>query len=187
MEEEMIEIRNRAGDLLLVVCRTDLRGADLRGANLYHANLYHADLSGANLCGTDLRYADLRYADLRYADLRYADLRGTCLEPETPLRPISGVDLLAAGLEPRGGYVHGWRTRVSQQAGVMAYERGRIYVAPWFSTDAATDCHPGIYLAGLAWLEREYPGVDLVHVRCQRADLLHAGDKWRARAIEVIG
>lgn len=48
------------------------------------------------------------------------------------------------------------------------------------------DVIEAINRAGQNWLEREYPGANLVRVRCKRNDLLHAGDKWRARAIEVL-
>jgi hypothetical protein len=65
------------------------------------------------------------------------------------------------------------------------YAVGQEYTANAFSTSKETDCHPGIYLAGLKWLsENGYP-CD-VKVSCARTDLLKAGEKFRAKKIFVV-
>jgi hypothetical protein len=90
----LIEIKNRAGEIIITgeygnvkdACEKSktLRGADLRGAYLTDAYLRGAyltgaDLTGATLWGADLWGADLTGADLWGADLTGADLRGADL------------------------------------------------------------------------------------------------------------
>ena len=184
----------------------DLRGADLRGADLGDADLSGADLgdadlsgadlrgaylsdaylSDANLSGANLRGANLRGAYLVSADLSGADLRGTALDPAAAPPPLPDAALVAAGLEIDGPWVLGWRTARSVHVGSTVYAPGSAHVAPRFSVDAGTPCHPGIYLASLAWLEREF-GMDVPRVRCRalRAELVHAGDKWRAKRLWI--
>ena len=50
---------------------------------------------------------------------------------------------------------------------------------------ATTDCHPGLYIAGKEWLEKDYPEVPLVRARCRRDELHHAGDKFRAKRLWI--
>jgi len=173
-----------------------LGGANLVGANLGGANLVGANLVGANLVGADLRSADLRSANLRSANLRSADLRsanlrsadlgGTCLDPTATPPTISDAEIVAAGLELDGPWVLGWRTARSMHVGSAEYAPGSTHVAPWFSVDASTSCHPGIYFASRAWLDDEF-GTRCAVVRCRalRAELVHAGDKWRARRLWI--
>jgi hypothetical protein len=169
------------------LCGANLRGADLRDADLRSADLSGADLCGANLSGANLRSADLNGTNLRSADLRSADLNGTHLDPDATIPDTTDEDLIAAGFEISGEYVLGWRTACSQHCGDTMYvTRNEPYCAQYFSTDADTPCHPGIYLAGMVWLEREYAGVDLVRVKCRRDELVQAGDKWRAKRVWVI-
>ena len=145
-----------------------------------------ADLSEANLRGADLRGAFLRGAFLREAFLRGADLRGTVLDPER----APNADCASFADDPgRPGYVIGWRTRRSTHVGDTEYAPGGIYRAPVFSV-AETECHPGIYLwptreDAQAWLTNRVSD-DVVEVRARRADIHHAGTKWRAREIEVV-
>jgi len=160
-------------------------GAYLSGANLWGANLSGADLAGANLSGANLSGANLSEADLRGANLSEADLSWTCLDPDAQLPAISDEEITQAGLEIDGDWVYGWRTKRSQVVGNAIYEPG-IYTAPVFSVDTETSCHPGIYIAGEAWLRDNYPGTDIVRCRCRRIELLHAGDKWRCKQLEVL-
>jgi len=172
-----------------------LSGANLWGANLSGADLAGANLSGANLSGANLSEADLRGANLLEANLSGAYLRGanlsgaylswTCLDPDAQLPAISDEEITQAGLEIDGDWVYGWRTKRSQVVGNAIYEPG-IYTAPVFSVDTETSCHPGIYIAGEAWLRDNYPGTDIVRCRCRRIELLHAGDKWRCKQLEVL-
>jgi hypothetical protein len=175
----------------------NLKGANLREANLKGANLREADLRGADLRGADLREADLRGADLwganlREADLRGADLRGanlqdTCLDLDAPIQPLQKEILERCGLELEGKYVWGWRTRVSKFCGNTTYIPGECYTAPWFSVDTETECHPGIYLAGLAYMYAVYPAVPLVRCFCRHDELIKAGDKFRCKRLWIVG
>jgi len=164
----------------------DLSWANLREANLSGANLSGANLSGANLSGANLSGANLSGANLREANLSGADLRGTCLDPAAAFDPPTDEELKAAGLEvSEGTTVYGWRTGQSKHCGRTVYEVGQAYTANAFSTSKETECHPGIYLAGLKWLsDNEYP-CD-VKVSCARKDLIKAGDKFRAKKIFVV-
>ena len=161
----------------------DLYGANLYGANLSRANLYGANLSGANLSRANLHGADLHGADLHGANLHGANLKETCLDPAAAIPPIEDVVLLDAGFRIDGDRVYGWRTLYSTHVGTHRYNPGE-HVAPWFSV-ASTDCHPGIYMAGLAWL-RERFSVPFVQCYALRSDLHCAGDKFRARKIVVV-
>jgi hypothetical protein len=179
------------------LCGADLCGANLCGANLCGANLCDADLRYVDLRGADLRDADLRDADLSSADLRGANLcdanlcganlTSTCLDPAALLSIIPDSNIEAAGLRIHGPWVYGWRTARSQHAGSTEYAiRDEPYVAPWFSVDSETSCHPGIYLAGKSYLAKEYDGHALVACKCLRSELVHAGDKWRCKRLWIV-
>jgi hypothetical protein len=164
----------------------DAHAAWLRGEpGGVRAALSGADLSGADLRGADLRDADLSGAYLSDADLSDAALRGTCLDPDAPLPEISSEAITAAGLTIDGQWVIGRRTAWSQHCGATRYAPGSAHIAPWFSVDATTDCHPGLYLAGAEWLSTRYPGTTTVEVRCLRSELVLAADKWRCRRLWV--
>ena len=165
----------------------DLTGADLREANLRGANLRWADLYGANLYGANLPGANLSGANLREANLYRADLRGTCLDPQAPVPVLTDEAARAAGLEPDGDRVWGWRTARSTHCGDEHYTPHREpYVAPWFSVDAETECHPGRYLAGLEQL-RAFSGRGHRAVRCWclRSELVIAGGKCRCKRLWI--
>ena len=170
----------------------DLTGAYLTGANLIGADLAGADLTGANLTGANLTRANLTRADLTGAyltganligaDLAGAALTGTCLNPASPLPALTDEAIRAVGLEPDGERVWGWRTATSQHCGSTEYKpRAESYDAPWFSVDAGTDCHPGIYISNRKWLEGEYAGVPLVRCYCRRDELLLIAAKGGGR------
>jgi hypothetical protein len=108
---------------------------------------------------------------------------GTCLDPGAPI-PVS--DLSGLG-ELINGYVYAYRTARSLHVGSTEYRSGQTYTAPVFSVDSDSPCHPGIYLAPRAWLDREYPREPIVRVRARVEDTLAvAGGKYRARQIEVL-
>jgi hypothetical protein len=165
----------------------DLSRADLTGANLSWADLSGADLSGADVTGADLHGADLRGADLSganlsRADLSGADLTGTSLDPA--LTP--NADAGEFGHADMDGWVYGYRTRATSAAGRQLQD-GRIYAAEVFST-ADTECHPGWYLWPTLQQCRNFRRVaSYVRVRARICDIHKAGNKWRARAIWVIG
>lgn len=161
----------------------DLDGADLRGANLSGADLRGADLRRANLGGADLRDADLRDAALGGADLGDADLSRTCLDPAAALPKLPAY---FDGMEHDAEYIYGWRTKKSRHCRETEYVPG-VYVAPWFSVDISTECHPGLYFASRQWCEKEYTGTDLVRVKVAKSDALRTqGGKWRCRKFEVV-
>lgn len=105
----MIEIKNKAGEVIYIHDDVTLRNADLRWANLSGANLRGEDLSGANLCSATLYAAilcnaNLSGAQMQVANLRYTNLRGALLR-DTDLRfahlsdaQMPGVDLSDANL-----------------------------------------------------------------------------------------
>ena len=145
-------------------------------ADLRSANLRSADLSGANLSG----------ADLRSANLSGADLSGTVLDSAAGLPAIPDYDITSSGMIVRGPWVYGWRTSRSQHCGSTEYTPcAEPYCAPYFSTDASTACHPGIYLAGKRYLRENYESAEIVPCKCLRSELVHAADKWRAKRIWV--
>jgi len=163
-------VRNEEGGERASLAGANLAGANLAGANLAGANLTDANLAGANLYGVDLAGVNLAGATLK----------GSCLDPEAPLPK---TDL--SELEEKAGWYYGYRTQKSQHCGDTVYEPGKSYTATYFSVSVETDCHPGIYLAPLAWLKREYPNEPLVRVRAKH--VLKANDKYRAKYIEVLG
>jgi hypothetical protein len=177
---------------------TDLRGAYLSSANLHNANLRESDLSEANLhnailqgaclSNTNLYRANLAYTDLRSTILTNANLTGTCLDPKAPVPELTDRDIIDAGLEIRGDRVYGWRTYVSKYVGSTRYEVGKEYQAPWFSVCQETECHPGLYLASMKWLLNKIRYMDEPAVRCycRRDELIHAGDKWRAKRLWIV-
>jgi uncharacterized protein YjbI with pentapeptide repeats len=168
----------------------NLRYADLSGANLISANLGSADLRGANLSSANLSSANLRgaylsSADLSFADLRYADLSQTCLDPANPV-PVFEIGSFA--FREDGDYVVGWRTWKSQHCGKQQYNVSTVpYETDLFSTDSETDCHPGLYLAPLSWLQVNYGSVDkIVQVRALKTEMIRAGNKFRAKRLWVL-
>ena len=123
--------------------RADLRGADLRGADLRGADLTNADLTNADLTRADLRGAVLRDADLRGADLSY-----TCLAKNTtPFDWLVAQECEMRVVENRT-LVLAYRTCSQPFMNGPNYEVGKLYVAPVFSRDPCTSCHPGLYIAG---------------------------------------
>jgi hypothetical protein len=164
----------------------NLQGNYLRGADLRHANLQRADLRGADLRHANLQDADLRGANLQDADLQGADLLNTILDPAAPMPAIPDAAICEAGLTIDGDIVRGWRTAKSIHCGTQSYTaQAEPYVAPYFSVDQLTPCHPGIYLASLDWLREEYPDVEIVPCHCLRSELVHAGDKWRCKRLWI--
>ena len=169
----------------------DLSGANLGSAYLGGADLGDANLRGVNLSGADLGDANLRGVNLRGADLGDANLRGvnlsdTCLDPAAQV-PDATAALTEAGIPPDvEGFVHAWRTARSRHVGTQTYTPGE-YMAPVFSVDTETDCHPGIYLASREWLTRSYGDIPVVAVVAHVSDIIATSNgKFRARRITVL-
>jgi hypothetical protein len=168
----------------------DLRGADLSGAELSRANLRGADLNGANLIsanlvGANLSGANLSGANLHGANLIGANLHGTCLAEDAALPEFADAEVEKAGLTVDGEWLVGYRSAKSIHCGSAEYAPGTVHVAPWFSVDASTECHPGLYFASKMWMLSGYPGEQLVECRALRAETVHAGDKWRAKRLWI--
>lgn len=168
-----------------------LRGASLSGAKLNHAELSVADLTGANLSSAYLRGANLSGAslgrsNLANADLTGADLTGTALSPLLHELQREFVKLCPV-VNRHGGRLL-WRTYTSPHMGTgKLYHRG-TYVAPWFSMDADTNCHPGIYASPLEWMTTMYNGstrIVLVYVR--DGDWVITHKAIRCKRLRVIG
>jgi hypothetical protein len=179
----------------------NLSNADLTGATLWETGLNYANLSGANLTGADLREAcinranlsganltgaDLSSADLIDTDFTGANLTGTCLDPRNHIKKISNEALAAAGFEVDGDFVIGYRTEFSMNAGCTKYIPGKVYTAPYFSTDTSTECHPGLYFAPLAFFEKWYKFCRHVRVAAVNGEIVHARGKWRAKRLMVL-
>ena len=130
--------------------------------------------------------ANLQGVSLQGANLRGANLSGTCLDPNAKIPQASDQAFLDAGFELSGDYILGWRTQVSQHCGSTQYAPGQMYQAPWFSTDASTDCHPGLYLASKTWMEKNYPQAALVRCKALKSEVLGAGNKFRAKRLWVM-
>jgi hypothetical protein len=168
-----------------------LRGANLTGATLRGADLYKADLTEASLREADLYKADLSGATLRGADLTGASLTGADL-PDTVLDHFGYVSdyhdeiFTDNGLEIRGAYIYGWRTAESQFVGNTTYTPGEVYTAPFFSICQETDCHPGLYFAGQAWLEKNYSGKPIVRCKALRSRIVYAGGKFRTDRLWIL-
>jgi hypothetical protein len=168
----------------------NLEGAILDGANLTGANL-RAYLSGAclirvNLKGANLSGANLTRTNLRGANFEGANLHGTCLDPRGIPRPVTDEELLNAGLkfDEETSLVYGYRTCTSIHVGSTRYEPRNRYDADVFSVDSNTECHPGIYFAGLIWVrERYFSQNRFIRVSCLRHEIVHVGDKFRTRRI----
>jgi hypothetical protein len=177
-----------------VLTKTNSKSANFNSANLEnstineakfrHSELVGTDLENANLEGTDFTGADLTWANLIKANFTGAILDGTCIDPAAPLPPLTDEEILVAGLYPEGEWVYGWRTEMSAMKCEKYVPREEPYVAPVFSVDQRTPCHPGIYLASRKWLiEARWDLV--VRCRCRRDELVHAGDKWRAKRLWI--
>jgi hypothetical protein len=179
-----------------------LVSAELMGATFTRAFLRYADLTGANFTDTDLTGAQLEHSKLADADftgaiLTNTNLMGTrltgtvltdtCLDPEAIIPSLIDEEIMAAGLEMDGEWVYGWRTEQSQFVGSTKYvPREEPYIAHVFSVDQNTPCHPGIYLASHGWLDYHYKRrKPIVRCHCKRDELIHAGDKWRAKRLWI--
>ena len=188
--------------------RADLSGADLSGANLIRANLIGAHLIGVNLIGANLRdasligaglsSADLRRADLRCADLRCANLRDANLiganligakgydsRRTNPLHFLSHqVHPLIAYKLVTEDYTGPFYTGVEYRVGT------EVSVEEWDS-DPANDCGPGINLATLDWVLREWRnGYRVLQVECYPAEGICVPDasdgKFRVKRCKVL-
>ncbi len=131
------------------------------------------NLSGANLSG---------------ADLSRANLSKTVLAPKNKINSRIARKWLKAReihVDIAGNFI-AWRTQQSIHIGSIFYMPG-VYIAPVFSTDKNSTCHPGLYLADKKWLQNEYGSdIALVRVLANVRDAFPVADKMRVRKFEVL-
>ena len=186
----------------------NLIGADLRYADLSSADLRRANLSGADLSGADLSGANLSGANLIGADLRRANLSGANLSSAN----LSGANLIGANLIGARGY-DSRRTNPLHFLGhqvhpLIAYKLvTEDYTGPFYTgveyrvgtevsveewdSDPANDCGPGINLATLDWVLREWRnGYRVLQVECYPAEGICVPDasdgKFRVKRCKVL-
>jgi uncharacterized protein YjbI with pentapeptide repeats len=178
-----------------------LAGANLEGANLNNANLTGARLIGTNLKGADLENtgldsadftranltgARLTHAHLRYTNFNDAILDGTCLDP---LALVPKTDL-SAFKRTQNGKLIGYRTSRSVHVTGHNYEPGQSYLAPFFSKDTGTDCHPGLYVlpdleSARALAQERQTNIVVVHIDPAHA-MRTVGGNYRCKAFTVV-
>jgi uncharacterized protein YjbI with pentapeptide repeats len=114
---EVIEIKNKSGDVLKTVEAESLSYSNLRYSNLSYSNLSYSNLRGSNLSYSDLSYSDLRYNNLSYSNLSYSNLRGSNLSySDLRYSNLSGSDLSYSNLSGsnlRGSNLSGSNLRYS--------------------------------------------------------------------------
>jgi uncharacterized protein YjbI with pentapeptide repeats len=178
------------------LCGANLSDTDLSGAFLLNTILTGANLAGSNLQNASLRGADLIEANLTGANLTdtwlegtkmdRANLKNTCLDPAN-IPNKKGIELF----ESVDSGVIGYRTRYSHSYDGAAYEDGKTYKAPIFST-AYTECHPGLYIFPTlsllkTYMKEQHMTEGTIKVLVDPNNIHGAGNKWRCRAFTVIG
>jgi len=79
----------------------------------------------------------------------------------------------------------GYRTASSMFVGSTKYEVGQWYEAPYLSWCPLTDCHPGIYLHTLEWVQREYPGEPIVRAKAPAGEYCICGKGVRSKRVYI--
>ena len=181
-----IEIKSWFNGGVLFAIETDNMRLAVEAAIKSRADLSRADLTGANLSGAYLTGATLTGAYLTRAYLTRANLTGANLT-NTVLDPLAILPLPTAdqwrswGFEVEGDKIWCWRTATSQHCGSTDYTPAGEYVAPVFSIDQFTACHPGIYFGTKEWCETNYPRVPIVRGYVLITEAIKAQDKFRAK------
>lgn len=155
--------------------------------NLRRASFYQADLGYAEFVNCDLSDADLTATVLKYTRFDNCILTGTCLDPDSPISDEGRAGIYSYfPVEDDGTFV-AYRTSVSQHVGRTVYTPGETHIAPIFSTDMGTGCHPGLFFNTLDGMERNYPASDWVKVRVNIKDAMRTNSgKFRCRQFEVL-
>ncbi len=158
---------------------TNLEGANLKNAYFKDANLQNADLKGANL-----EDVYLEYSNLKGANLEGANLKGTCLDPNNfPNMRADGFKMFKSRSDMT--WCVGYRTINSMYINSNSYyEVGKLYEAPWFSTDEGTECHPGLYVE--PYNESNIFGLTKIKVIFPDYVLHRAGNKHRVKWFIVV-
>jgi len=158
--------------------------------------LSEVDFSGVDFTGETLNFRSfwnclfvnsrLESVSMEETVFNNCDLYGTILDPNKTFDPPSIHALNVAGLNLFNGKVYGYRTLKSRHFGSTEYvPRDEPYKAPYFSTDKETACHPGIYLAGIKYLNYEYGDGFYARVYCLHNEMIQAADKFRCKRLWV--
>jgi len=180
-----MQIKNRFTDAIIFEYTAESLRATLEAAVEFGAYLSEANLSEANLSKANLSGANLIGAYLSEANLSEANLSKTILDPANiPNAQTDGFLPVPDEL----GWVYGYRTRKTSAAGLMLQD-DRIYGCEVFST-SDDECHPGWYLWPTLEASHKWQS-DGEHVQVKsRVIDIHKpanGNKWRSRAIWVLG
>lgn len=123
------------------------------------------------------------WTNLMGTDLTEAQLTSTVLDPLNQPNGGRAHDHWTKD----GEYLIGWRTRRPCIQGGPAYEDGKEYIAPVFSTCPVTQCHPGLYVCQTVEDVGDCEPGERIRVRFRREDLHSVGCKHRVRRFTVIG
>ncbi len=150
-----VEIKNRAGDVLLTYPGADLVDANLYGADLFHANLSHANLSGANLSGANLVDANLSHADLSHANLSGANLYGANLYGAN----LYGANLLCTAnmAQIKTLQIEKWRVGYTHDTLQIGCQRHTIEKWQKWDTEAGRKWVASMDSEATAWAEKFLP------------------------------
>jgi uncharacterized protein YjbI with pentapeptide repeats len=164
--------------------RTNLREIDFTLANLSKVDFSKADLSGVSFILANLNKSNFSGTYLGNTNFDKADLSSTILDPNAkiPSQDLSDWEIWEDGL------LRGWRSENSPYypaSSGFKYIPGRTYVAPVFSLDISTVCHPGLHVCtsikdAFVW------GYKIIEVAICPEDIIQSMGKWRCRKFKVI-
>jgi uncharacterized protein YjbI with pentapeptide repeats len=204
---------------MLILKSADLSGANLSGADLYRANLPGANLSRANLPGANLYRADLPGADLSEADLSGADLSEADLYRANLYRAnLSGANLSEANLYranlsgakgiskylttplymllDQTGLIRAYKLVTDKNTGPTypgtIYAQGQKYEVANACCDESEQCAPGISLATLDWVIKEWkPGFKILIAEFTTQEIaaipISSDGKFRVHSCRIVG
>ena len=155
--------------------------AELKAILESHAKWWRGEEGGtrAHLTGANLAGAHLTRANLAGANLTGANLTGSCIGPLPSPWTWQQTNGITTRVVDGRVLALGKRSRTSQHCGSTTYKPGKLYVAPVFSRDSTTECHPGLYVAGTDY----NTGPEVILVAYWLDELLIAGtmDSHKAR------
>ena len=128
-----MQIKDKAGEVIMEVDGVDLAGAYLRGAYLRGAYLRDADLTGANLRDADLTGAYMTGADLRGSYLTGAYMTGANLTGAN----LRGADLAGEELKSNPVFIDGLKWKVTVTDQYMSIGCQRYTHSEWAAFDDA--------------------------------------------------
>jgi hypothetical protein len=182
----------------------NLPGANLSRANLPGANLYRADLPGADLSEADLSGADLSEADLYRANLYRANLSGANLSEANLYRAnLSGAKGISKYLTTplymlldQTGLIRAYKLVTDKNTGPTypgtIYAQGQKYEVANACCDESEQCAPGISLATLDWVIKEWkPGFKILIAEFTTQEIaaipISSDGKFRVHSCRIVG